>query len=187
MYLYSLIYICRSSTIGKQSHSPPSESLLVPKETPCTSNTTTGGICGTSPANFSFLIPTGSATTAAVQGVQDGNSEIEENKNNFEDFTKKLSRSHSTSILTDLTKHIQRQNQESEKTPENTTTLYNTPASSLNQTGTGTCTTPKAEHPYGTPCNNKDEDSKKSKYRRCSSLKSGKTPPGTPGRQKIVR
>ena len=118
-------------------------------------------------------------------GAAEATSEIEKNKH-CEDFTKKLSRSHSTSILTDLTKHIQRQNQESEKTRE-TTTLYNTPASSLNQTGTGTCTTPKAEHPYGTPCKNKDEDSKKSKYRRSSSLKSGKTPPGTPGRQKIVR
>ena len=32
-----------------------------------------------------------------------------------------------------------------------------------------------------------DDDSNKAKYRRCSSLRSGKTPPGTPGRRKIVR
>ena len=36
---------------------------------------------------------------------------------------------------------------------------------------------------------NKDkvEDERKDKYRRCSSLKSGKTPPGSPGKRKIVR
>ena len=118
---------------------------------------------GTSPANFSFLIP-GSATAAS--------SETEDK--NFEDSTKKLSRSHSTSILTDL-KHIQRHHQDSE-----TSTTLSTPASSLNHTGIGS--TPKAEQ-----TNNKDEETKKSKYRRTSSLKSGKTPPGTPGRQKIVR
>ena len=32
-----------------------------------------------------------------------------------------------------------------------------------------------------------EEEDTKAKYRRCSSLKSGKTPPGTPGRRKIVR
>lgn len=36
------------------------------------------------------------------------------------------------------------------------------------------------------PLLEESEDSK-AKYRRCSSLKSGKTPPGTPGRRKIVR
>ena len=116
-------------------------------------------------------------------------SEVEGNKN-LEDSTKKLTRSHSTSTLTDLTKHIQKQHQqESEKTREINNPFrfpITTPASStLNQTSS---TPTKADHPYGTPCNNKnDEDSKKSKYRRSSSLKSGKTPPGTPGRQKIVR
>jgi hypothetical protein len=32
-----------------------------------------------------------------------------------------------------------------------------------------------------------DDSGKKDKYRRCSSLRSGKTPPGTPARRKIVR
>ena len=31
------------------------------------------------------------------------------------------------------------------------------------------------------------ESNNNSKYRRCSSLKSGKTPPGSPGKRKIVR
>ena len=32
-----------------------------------------------------------------------------------------------------------------------------------------------------------DDLHKKEKYRKCSSLRSGKTPPGTPARRKIVR
>ena len=32
-----------------------------------------------------------------------------------------------------------------------------------------------------------ETESSQSKYRRCSSLKSGKTPPGTPGRKRIVQ
>ena len=32
-----------------------------------------------------------------------------------------------------------------------------------------------------------DENDTKTKYRRCSSLKSGKTPPGSPNKRKIVR
>ena len=32
-----------------------------------------------------------------------------------------------------------------------------------------------------------DDSGKKDKYRRSSSLRSGKTPPGTPARRKIVR
>ena len=32
-----------------------------------------------------------------------------------------------------------------------------------------------------------DDLNKKEKYRKCSSLRSGKTPPGTPARRKIVR
>ena len=32
-----------------------------------------------------------------------------------------------------------------------------------------------------------EESDKKEKYRKCSSLRSGKTPPGTPARRKIVR
>jgi len=35
--------------------------------------------------------------------------------------------------------------------------------------------------------NNAESSDKNSKYRRCSSLKSGKTPPGSPGKRKIVR
>lgn len=32
-----------------------------------------------------------------------------------------------------------------------------------------------------------EESDKREKYRKCSSLRSGKTPPGTPARRKIVR
>ena len=32
-----------------------------------------------------------------------------------------------------------------------------------------------------------EEEDSKDKYRRCSSLKSGKTPPGSPSKRKIVR
>ena len=35
--------------------------------------------------------------------------------------------------------------------------------------------------------NTSQSESNNSKYRRCSSLKSGKTPPGSPGKRKIVR
>ena len=110
------IYFHRSSTIGKPN-SPPAESLnellVVPKETPCTS--TPSGVSptttGTSPANFSFLIQSGSAPEAATT------SEVEGNKN-LEDSTKKLTRSHSTSTLTDLTKHIQKQHQQESRFDE---------------------------------------------------------------------
>ncbi|XP_049861375.1 glycogen-binding subunit 76A [Schistocerca gregaria] len=39
----------------------------------------------------------------------------------------------------------------------------------------------------GSASNDEDDDSRPQRVRRCSSLKSGKTPPGTPGRKKIVR
>jgi len=43
----------------------------------------------------------------------------------------------------------------------------------------------KIEHLVVVP--NEDEDAKPQRVRRCSSLKTGKTPPGTPGRKKFVR
>ena len=73
----------------------------------------------------------------------------------------KLSRSNSTSFIHDIKKTHSKMVSESPASP-----ITQESNSSSDQSNT--------------------EDNK-AKYRRCSSLKSGKTPPGTPGRRKIVR
>lgn len=42
-------------------------------------------------------------------------------------------------------------------------------------------------HSHGTDTTDDEDDCRPQRVRRCSSLKTGKTPPGTPGRKKIVR
>ena len=124
---------------------------------------------GTSPANFSFL--------------SDFMKEKENNENvggkTLPDKLEKdpviRERSHSASKLNDIKKIHQRL--VSESSSENSP-LVSQNATSSSDTGSEKII-PEMEED--------DEDSNKAKYRRCSSLRSGKTPPGTPGRRKIVR
>ena len=89
----------------------------------------------------------------------------------------KLSRSHSTSIITDIKKTLQVQAQD-----HSSADLPSEPGSVVSSLKPDQFKLPpKAKNDTS---ENKSDD--KNKYRRCSSLKSGKTPPGTPGR-KIVR
>jgi hypothetical protein len=122
---------------------------------------------GTSPANFSFL--------------SNFISEKEKNENisgktlpdKFEIDPVIRERSHSASKLNDIKKIHKRM--VSEGSSENSP-LVSQNATSSSDTGSEKVT-PETE----------EDDSNKAKYRRCSSLRSGKTPPGTPGRRKIVR
>ena len=123
---------------------------------------------GTSPANFSFL--------------SDFMKEKENNENvggktlpdKFEIDPVIRERSHSASKLNDIKKIHKRM--VSEGSSENSP-LVSQNASSSSDTGSEKVITETED----------DDDSNKAKYRRCSSLRSGKTPPGTPGRRKIVR
>ncbi|KRG06441.1 glycogen-binding subunit 76A [Drosophila mojavensis] len=45
----------------------------------------------------------------------------------------------------------------------------------------------KSRHSHGIDTTDDEDDCRPQRVRRCSSLKTGKTPPGTPGRKKIVR
>ncbi|KAH8370929.1 hypothetical protein KR093_005563 [Drosophila rubida] len=45
----------------------------------------------------------------------------------------------------------------------------------------------KSSHSHGMDTTDDEDDCRPQRVRRCSSLKTGKTPPGTPGRKKIVR
>ncbi|KAH8406046.1 hypothetical protein KR215_003864 [Drosophila sulfurigaster] len=45
----------------------------------------------------------------------------------------------------------------------------------------------KTSHSHGMDTTDDEDDCRPQRVRRCSSLKTGKTPPGTPGRKKIVR
>ena len=85
---------------------------------------------------------------------------------NSEDENRKLCRSHSTSILADI-KDFQKM-KESVEVQINASSPMNKNQESKNET-------------------NGDDENKNNKYRRCSSLKSRKSPPGTPGRRKLVR
>ena len=124
---------------------------------------------GTSPANFSFL--------------SDFMKEKENNENvGGKTLPDKLEidpvireRSHSASKLNDIKKIHQRM--VSEGSSENSP-LVSQSGTSSSDTGSEKVI-PETEED--------DDDSNKAKYRRCSSLRSGKTPPGTPGRRKIVR
>ncbi len=80
-----------------------------------------------------------------------------------------LERSHSTSLLNDMHHEVNKTEQQS---------CLNTSLSNVNKDG-------KEGNSSSSP-KDKDVDTR-SKYRRCSSLKSGKTPPGTPGQKKLVR
>jgi hypothetical protein len=82
-------------------------------------------------------------------------------------FSSFLERSHSTSVLND----IHKSHSEAAVMPYLGTSII----SPRNGVKEGSSEQPRSE-----------EDNK-AKYRRCSSLKSGKTPPGTPGQRKIVR
>ena len=84
---------------------------------------------------------------------------------NSEDENRKLCRSHSTSILADI-KDFQKMKESVEV--QIASSPMNKNQESKNET-------------------NGDDESKNNKYRRCSSLKSRKSPPGTPGRRKLVR
>jgi hypothetical protein len=121
---------------------------------------------GTSPANFSFL--------------SDFMKEKESNENvtlpdKIEIDSVIRERSHSASKLNDIKKIHKRM--VSEGSSENSP-LVSQNATSSSDTGSEKVITETEED---------DDDSNKAKYRRCSSLRSGKTPPGTPGRRKIVR
>ena len=115
---------------------------------------------GTSPANFSFLMPPG----------QDKDDEVINNSDKAV-----LSRSHSTSIITDIKKTLQVQSQVQDQNTESSE-----PGSVVSSLKPD-----QFKSPSKNDANEKNDDKKK--YRRCSSLKSGKTPPGTPGNRKIVR
>ena len=125
---------------------------------------------GTSPANFSFL--------------SDFMKEKENNENvggktlpdKFEIDPLIRERSHSASKLNDIKKIHKRM--VSEGSSENSPLVSQNATSSSSDTGSEKVITETEED---------DDDSNKAKYRRCSSLRSGKTPPGTPGRRKIVR
>ena len=84
-----------------------------------------------------------------------------------------LERCHSTSTLNDIKKTHSRIVSESSE--------ISSLASSLQQKESSSSDSDQNVVPPP------EDESSKTKYRRCSSLKSGKTPPGTPGRQKIVR
>ena len=128
---------------------------------------------GTSPANFSFL--------------SDFMKEKENNENvggktlpdKFEIDPIILERSHSACKLNDIKKIHKRM--VSEGSSENSP-LVSQNATSSSNTGSAKVITETEED---------DDDSNKARYRRSSSLKSGKTPPqtrpNTPGRRKIVR
>ena len=152
----------RSSTIGKH-HSPPRDLLEAASNAASTSSDMkpkTSVALGTSPANFSFLMPPG----------QDKDDEVINNSDKAV-----LSRSHSTSIITDIKKTLQVQ---SEVQDHNVEPLE--PGSVVSSLKPD-----QFKSPPKNDANEKNDDKKK--YRRCSSLKSGKTPPGTPGNRKIVR
>ena len=76
----------------------------------------------------------------------------------------RIERAHSTSFINDIKKTHTKMTEESQYSASVGTALKVKPEPLLEEA----------------------EDTK-AKYRRCSSLKSGKTPPGTPGRRKIVR
>ena len=78
--------------------------------------------------------------------------------------SKKIERAHSTSFINDIKKTHTKMTEESQYSASVGTALKVKPEPLL-----------------------EEEEDTKAKYRRCSSLKSGKTPPGTPGRRKIVR
>ena len=100
--------------------------------------------------------------TEAKLGTSPANfSFLEEN---FERAEKTLERAHSTSFINDIKKINSKLTEESQYSASVGTALKSEPQPLLTE-----------------------EEDTKSKYRRCSSLKSGKTPPGTPGRRKIVR
>ena len=128
-----------------------------------------GTSMGTSPANFSFL--------------SDLMKEKENNENvgaktlpdKFEIDPVIRERSHSASKLNDIKKIHKRM--VSEGSSENSP-LVSQNTTSSSDTGSEKVIAETEED---------DDDSNKAKYRRCSSLRSGKTPPGTPGRRKIVR
>ena len=155
----------RSSTIGKH-HSPPRDLLEAASNAASTSQASfdlkpkTSVALGTSPANFSFLMPPG----------QDKDDEVINNSDKAV-----LSRSHSTSIITDIKKTLQVQSQVQDQNTESSE-----PGSVVSSLKPD-----QFKSPPKNDANEKNDDKKK--YRRCSSLKSGKTPPGTPGNRKIVR
>ena len=78
--------------------------------------------------------------------------------------SKKIERAHSTSFINDIKKTHTKMTEESQYSASVGAALKVKPEPLL-----------------------EEEEDTKAKYRRCSSLKSGKTPPGTPGRRKIVR
>ena len=126
-----------------------------------------GTSMGTSPANFSFL--------------SDLMKEKENNENvgaktlpdKFEIDPLIRERSHSASKLNDIKKIHKRMVSEGSS--------ENSPLVSQNTTSSSDTGSEKVI------AETEEDDSNKAKYRRCSSLRSGKTPPGTPGRRKIVR
>ena len=117
-------------------------------------------VFGTSPANFSFLTD--------LMSKQSLNAQESDNVSSLE-------RCHSTSMLNDIKKSHSRIISESENPSIGGTSSI---ASSL---------TTKQSSSSDEKINIDENVDNKAKYRRCSSLKSGKTPPGTPERRKIVR
>ena len=124
---------------------------------------------GTSPANFSFL------SDFMKEKEKSENISGKTLPDKFEIVPANLERSHSASKLNDIKKIHKRM--VSEGSSENSPSVSQNPTSS-SDTGSEKVI-PETEED--------DDDSNKAKYRRCSSLRSGKTPPGTPGRRKIVR
>ena len=163
----SVLKSVTSVSTGSNSFTEKSEKIV--KNTKIQEIPAFGTSRGTSPANFSFL--------------SDFMKEKENNENvggktlpdKFEIDPVIRERSHSASKLNDIKKIHKRM--VSEGSSENSP-LVSQNTTSSSDTGSEKVIAETEED---------DDDSNKAKYRRCSSLRSGKTPPGTPGRRKIVR
>lgn len=136
---------------------------------------------GTSPANFSFLLPNEFSSNKETE--QNKNVQVETRSDKSEQVRASLSRCHSTSTLNDIKKTMDGfvHNQKSSHSRFVSESSENNSLASSVQQKDLICETGNE------PATPEMDETNKAKYRRCSSLKSGKTPPGTPGRRKIVR
>lgn len=127
-------------------------------------------ILGTSPANFSFLkggVTIKKSSDSTESGPSMARSLKVKSDSKLMASPLALERSHSTSTLNEIkSAHSKMMNESPESLNK-----------SFDKTSSGSSEGEAKEA---------GEDNK-AKYRRCSSLKSGKTPPGTPARHKVVR
>ena len=158
------------TSVSASSNSLTEKSETIAKITKIQEIPAFGTSMGTSPANFSFL---SNFITEKENNETIGGKTLPDK---FEIDPVIRERSHSASKLNDIKKIHKRM--VSEGSSENSPLVSQNATSSSSDTGSEKVITETEED---------DDDSNKAKYRRCSSLRSGKTPPGTPGRRKIVR